>query len=261
MKLLEIKAKSWGKSNSYEGYAFCDREGKHIPVDIKTHGHGKYSQGYNIINTEDYPEGVYKVITDSGDIKIDYYSPEGGIKKFQDYRLAPEEVVEFAVAFDKEADCYHCKCLQEHLRNADVKKNEAAWWKKWEREDKMDKGSEIVEMFFEKGIESLDLKIERETKSLEMELLEVIPRRKHGEFLKFSRNYQDLHFKKGIAQELDSDKEFKTENERLEKEKSEMIELISEEKESTFQDYYRKVAEVSFSEGVELTEKVLNLLK
>ena len=120
IRVLGVSAKVWGMTNTYEGHAFCDPQGQHVPVKIKEHGHGKYSSGYAKVTNKEYPSGIYKVTTNSGDIAIDFYPPEGGVEKLQDYRMAPKKVVKFAENFDSESDCYHCKCLEEHLQNAEV---------------------------------------------------------------------------------------------------------------------------------------------
>lgn len=114
VKGLNITAHSWGMTNTWEGHAYVSSDGHACPVNIRTAGHGKYSFGKNRIYSDKYPEGVYRVDINTGEIDITYFPPEGGVKKLRPV-LAPEPVQKFARVFAEEANCYHCKCLQHHL--------------------------------------------------------------------------------------------------------------------------------------------------
>lgn len=117
IKGLKITARTWGMTNTWQGHAFVDPDGQACPVHIKPAGHGKFSFGQNRIYTDDYPEGVYLVEVRTEEINITFYPPEGGKEKLRSV-LAPEPVQKFAIAFNKEANCYHCKCLESHLQAA-----------------------------------------------------------------------------------------------------------------------------------------------
>ena len=117
MKGLEISSHTWGMTSTWEGHAFVSPQGQACPVKIKTHGPGKYSTGYNRIYTDDYTQGVYRVDIWNGEIEITYYPPEGGKERIRPV-LAPEPVQKFAVVFAEKANCYHCKCLDNHLEAA-----------------------------------------------------------------------------------------------------------------------------------------------
>ena len=118
MGRLDFTSSTWGMTNTFDGRAVVSPSGHALAVRVKTSGDGKFSTGEGFALSSDYPEGVYSVAVSQDGIEISHFPATGGVKPLPDYRLAPEPVILFAEELRRQADCYHCKCLERHLQAA-----------------------------------------------------------------------------------------------------------------------------------------------
>ena len=131
MSIFSYEMRSGATTSYYSGVAYCDINGKSLPCRIQTAGHGKFGNGTGTVHSDNYTDGVFGIFVSgsrrfhsmrdcpaNGEMVISHYKIDGTVTPFAHEDFAPESVRRFAEIFCKEADCYHCRCLESHLQTA-----------------------------------------------------------------------------------------------------------------------------------------------